>query len=165
LKNEQQGDVEMDWDAIGALAELLAAVGGIVAIFYLAIQIRINTKAIQSSSIDSWVSAISIANEANAHTDEFISIAMDSYDDLDPRQRILFHRAMAQNMNAMEAMYLHHLNGVVDSTFFESKMNSMKPYYELEGWRRWWSRKGASFLDPRFVAYVENHFTTVGRHP
>ena len=145
----------MNWEAIGAGAELLAAVGGVVAIFYLAVQIRINTRAVRSASIDSWVTAISLGNQALASTDEFIATATDNYDELAPQQRIVFHRALAQNMNAMEALYLHHLNGVVDDIFFESKMKSMIPVFQSSGVRRWWSERGTNNLDPRFVKYVE----------
>ena len=73
----------MNWEAIGAGAELLAALGGVVALFYLAIQIRVNTRAVRSASIDSWVSAIALGNEALASTDEFISLANERYDELD----------------------------------------------------------------------------------
>jgi hypothetical protein len=145
----------MNWDAIGAGAELLAAIGGVIAIFYLAVQIRLNTRAVRSASIDSWVSAISLGNEALASTDEFISTANQNYDQLEPIQRIRFHRALAQNMNAMEALYFHHSNGVVDDIFFEYKMNSMKPIFNSQGVRKWWSEKGRLFLDPRFVKHVE----------
>ena len=103
----------MNWEAVGAGAELLAAIVGIAAVIYMAIQIRLNTRAVRSASIDSWVSAISLGNEALAYTDDFIALATDKYDELDARQRILFHRAMAQNVNAMEALYFHHQNGVV----------------------------------------------------
>jgi len=145
----------MNWEAIGAGAELLAAIGGVVAIFYLAVQIRINTKAVRSASIDSWVAAISLGNEALASTDEFIATANENYDQLEPMQRIRFHRALAQNMNAMEALYFHHSNGVVDDIFFERKMDSIKSVFHGQGVRRWWSEKGKTFLDPRFVDHVE----------
>ncbi len=145
----------MNWEAIGAGAELLAALGGVVALFYLAIQIRVNTRAVRSASIDSWVSAIALGNEALASTDEFISLANERCDELDSVQRIRFHRALAQNMNAMEALYFHHVNGVVDDVFFEHKIQSIRPIFQSEGVRRWWSEKGKIFLDPRFVAHVD----------
>ncbi len=145
----------MNWEAVSAGAELLAAIGGIIAIFYLAVQIRINTKAVRSASIDSWVSAIALGNEALASTDEFISTANENYDQLEPVQRTRFHRALAQNMNAMEALYFHHSNGVVDDTFFDRKIDSMKSIFRSPGVRCWWTEKGKTFLDPRFVAHVE----------
>ena len=145
----------MNWDAISAGAELIAAIGGVVAIFYLAVQIRVNTRAVRSASIDSWVSAISLGNDALASTDEFISTAHENYDELEPLQRIRFHRALAQNMNAMEALYFHYSNGVVDKTFFDSKFKSIESIFRSPGVLRWWSEKGVNILDPRFVQLVE----------
>lgn len=146
----------MNWEAIGALAELLAAVGGIAAVVYLAVQIRLNTRAVRSSSIDSWVTAIALGNEAMASTDDFIDMATQRYSELNPHQRIMYHRALAQNTNAMEALYFHYVNGVVDETFLRAKMKPVKSIFQSPGVREWWSRKGVQMYDPRYVEYVEN---------
>ena len=145
----------MNWDAVGAGAELLGAVGGLLAVIYLAIQIKLNTRAVRSASMDSWVSAISLGNAATAHTDEFIQKAMENYDELDAHQRILFHRALAQNINALEALFFHHTNGVVDEIFLESKMAPLKQLFHAPGVRRWWSERGKNYYDPRFVKHLE----------
>lgn len=42
----------MNWDALGATAELISALGVIITLIYLAIQIRANTKESQLSSIN-----------------------------------------------------------------------------------------------------------------
>ena len=81
----------MNWEAVGAVAELVAAVGGLAAVIYLAIQIKLNTKAVRSASIDAWVSAISLGNVAMVSTDEFIEKARKKYEELDAHQRILSH--------------------------------------------------------------------------
>ena len=146
----------MNWEAIGALAELLAAVGGIAAVVYLAVQIRLNTRAVRSSSIDSWVTAIALGNDAMASTDEFIDKATQKYNELHPHQRILYHRALAQNTNAMEALYFHYLNGVVDETFLRAKMKPIKSIFQSPGASEWWSKKGVYMYDPRYVEYVES---------
>ncbi len=145
----------MNWEAVGAGAELLAAVGGLVAVIYLAIQIKLNTRAVRSASIDSWVSAISLGNAALAPTDEFIEKAKEDYDELDAHQRILFHRALAQNMNAIEALFFHHTNGVVDEIFLESKMKALQPLFQAPGVRKWWSERGINYYDPRFIKHLE----------
>ena len=148
----------MNWEAIGALAELLAAVGGIAAVVYLAVQIRLNTRAVRSSSIDSWVTAIALGNDAMASTDEFIDKATQKYDELNQHQRIMYHRALAQNTNAMEALYFHYLNGVIDETFLKAKMKPIKSIFQSPGASEWWSKKGVYMYDPRYVEYVENLF-------
>jgi hypothetical protein len=43
----------VDWEAIGALGEVLGATGVIVTLGYLAVQIRHNTRALRAASIDS----------------------------------------------------------------------------------------------------------------
>jgi hypothetical protein len=49
----------MNWDAIGAFSELLAATGGIVAIVYLALQLRQNTHALDRSERAASTRAVS----------------------------------------------------------------------------------------------------------
>jgi hypothetical protein len=146
----------MNWEALGAAAELVAAIGGVTAVVYLAVQIRINTKAVRSATIDSWVTAVSLGNEAMATTDEFISIAIEDYDSLDDQQRRLLNRALAQMYNALEALYFHHSNGVVDDQFFEAKMLTVRHALQKPGILAWWSSRGKSLFDPRFVGYVDS---------
>ncbi len=44
----------MNWDAIGAIAELLGAVGVIASLVYLATQLRQNTRATRASAYQQW---------------------------------------------------------------------------------------------------------------
>ena len=41
----------MNWDAIGAVGEIIGAIGVILTLFYLAFQIRQNTKAVKGQTI------------------------------------------------------------------------------------------------------------------
>ena len=41
----------MNWDAVGAIAELLAAVGALAALIYLALQLRHKTEALRKSEL------------------------------------------------------------------------------------------------------------------
>jgi len=150
----------MNWEALGSLAELLAALGGIAAVVYLAIQIRLNTKAMRSSAIDSWVGAVALGNDALAKTDAFAGVAYSDYDALGEDQRRTFNRAMAQMYNALEALYFHHQNGVVDEQFLEAKMRPLFLSIQQPGARAWWETRGKTIFDPRFVAYVEARLDT-----
>ena len=40
----------MNWDAVGAIAELFAAIGALAALIYLALQLRHNTEALRKAS-------------------------------------------------------------------------------------------------------------------
>ncbi len=145
----------MNWEALGSVAELIAAIGGVAAVVYLAIQIRLNTRAVRSSAIDSWVSAVALGNDAMAKTDAFAGVAITDPDALDEHQRRVFHRSVAQMCNALEALYFHHQNGVVDEPFLEAKIRPLVSFVRQPGPRRWWETRGKVILDPRFVSYVE----------
>ena len=41
----------MNWDAIGAIAELMATIGAIAALVYLALQLKHNTEALRKSEL------------------------------------------------------------------------------------------------------------------
>ncbi len=43
----------MNWDAIGAIGEVLGALGVIATLIYLTTQLRLNTNAMRASSLDS----------------------------------------------------------------------------------------------------------------
>ena len=43
----------MNWEAIGAVGEVAGAIGVIATLTYLAVQIRLNTKAIRGATLDS----------------------------------------------------------------------------------------------------------------
>ena len=48
----------MSWDAIGAVAELLAALGVIASLFYLALQIRQSGKVTRLALLESYVTGL-----------------------------------------------------------------------------------------------------------
>ncbi len=49
----------MNWEAVGAIAELLGGIGVIVSLFYLAMQIQQNTRSVRAASYQSVTSSLS----------------------------------------------------------------------------------------------------------
>ncbi len=52
----------MNWDAIGAIGEILGALGVLVTLVYLATQIRENTRSLQAVSLQSVLALIESAS-------------------------------------------------------------------------------------------------------
>jgi hypothetical protein len=48
----------MDWNALGAIGEIIGALAVFLTLGYLAVQIRQNTKAVRASALDSSVNAV-----------------------------------------------------------------------------------------------------------
>jgi hypothetical protein len=60
----------LDWNALGAIGELVGALGVIVSLAYLAVQIRQNTRALRSTSYhqaaeQTWSAVLAVAQDAS----------------------------------------------------------------------------------------------------
>ena len=103
----------MNWEVIGTVAEIAAAIGVVVSLIYLARQIR-------QASLDSEVSAnqevsrdyasllSSVINDENA--DAFIK-GLNSYDALTPVEKYKFDFCMAGYLNIVEVIMIHNAAG------------------------------------------------------
>ena len=58
----------MNWDAIGAIGEVIGALAVFITLGYLAIQIRQNTKAVRASALDSSVNAVNAVRTLTSWT-------------------------------------------------------------------------------------------------
>jgi hypothetical protein len=66
----------VNWEALGAIANLLAAIGVIATLIYLSIQIRQNTKAVRSSSIQNLVQSFSTTAQAAVENEYIIPLLL-----------------------------------------------------------------------------------------
>ena len=54
----------MNWDALGAVGEIIGAIAVLLTLGYLALQIRQNTQAVQASAVESSIKSVSEARSA-----------------------------------------------------------------------------------------------------
>ena len=64
----------MNWEAAGAIGEMVGAMAVFFTLAYLAIQIRQNTRAVRASALDSSINAISAVREKLIESEEASSI-------------------------------------------------------------------------------------------
>lgn len=143
----------MNWDAIGALSELIGAVAVIATLLYLATQVRQGTQAIRSTNLGTWINAQLAANSMMAQNADFHEDALSRRRELTDEERWRFATHMAAAFNTAEVVWLFHLARTVDDPFFESKMNVVKRSLDYPGIAAWWDDWADSY-DPRFVEYV-----------
>ena len=83
----------MDWNAIGAIGEIIGALAVFLTLVYLALQIRQNTKAIQASAVDSGISKVNEVRESLYENGDLTRIyiqGMAQPADLDEESRVRF---------------------------------------------------------------------------
>lgn len=115
----QRGNANMNWEALGAIGEIVGALGVIITLGYLAIQIRHNSKLLKlnntqqtlNSSRDSFLASISHHN---------IPMIMAKGEDLTPDEEIAMQYWSNAQMRNFENAYLQYKNGGLDQELIDA---------------------------------------------
>jgi len=146
--------MELNWEAIGALAEALGALAVVVTLIYLSTQLRQNTKSIQSANYGTWNQAAAGANALAATTANIFEDALSKSRELEPGEKWAFYMHMLQIFNGFETVFLMHLHETIDITLYESKMRAARKLLASPGVAEFWAEWQIGY-DERFVQYLE----------
>ena len=146
----------MNWDAIGAIAETLGAVGVIASLVYLAGQIRQNTSTVRNSAASSLTEANSAFNAFLAQED-VNRIWWDGLADPEvlPEAELRRFMTIVSSANGMlQQSHAHFIEGAMSETTWAGQRQFLKWLTDQPGFRRYWT-EWSSTMDTRFVALVE----------
>jgi hypothetical protein len=149
----------MNWDAIGAAAELLGAIGVIVSLLYLATQIRQNTASIRASTFQDFTSE-SAETTRTALTnreilDEIRPILLGERA-FDPLRDLRFHVICGLYARNLQAGFLELRRGRIDPRQFESYASyHIESWVARPGWAQWWAQNRKHY-DSEYVAWLES---------
>ncbi len=152
----------MNWDAIGAVGELLGALGVIATLGYLAAQIRHNTRTVRTATAQAIQTAM---NEAHAHVKRdsagarIYRLGLSEPSKLDEDEQVQFAMTMYSVFAQFENIFYQHQQGTLDSTIFTRHSSAMEFYLRTPGGADWWeswkdrfSEDFVSFLAPRLAS-------------
>ncbi len=147
----------MNWDAIGAVGEILGAVAVLATLIYLARQIRLNTEEIRASRVGGTLKDQADYNQLLASDPDLARIYWTAVDDIEQltheeKQRWL-HLCSVMLRNS-EAAFYHHQQGNLPDRIHESRERWIRRFLGTSGFRWWWQQY-ADVLDPAFVDYVD----------
>jgi hypothetical protein len=96
----------MNWDAIGAIGEIIGALAVFLTLIYLSMQIRQNTRAVQASAVDSAINQVNHIRDAVFTDPEVTSMFRRGNEDPESlseedkiRYRLLLHNALLAEAN------------------------------------------------------------------
>jgi len=150
----------VNWEAVGAIAELGGAIGVIVTLIYLSVQLRLNTKGMRSSTFESYRSGAQAINEYIAdHATELSRIRTKPKAELSEAEELIGRGWAFQLFNLMEAAYLHHREGVLETEYFESRISAfLYLCKETPSLCRYWDELGQMACTPEFHAFMTIRF-------
>jgi len=147
----------MNWEAIGAVGEVLGALGVIATLGYLAVQIRQNTRSIKDSAfqeIASSVGELTMLLGNNQQSSAILRRGILSPDDLSEDEWFQFSMLAHGIINNYQTIYWMNVRGLIDDSLWTATASNLSAQMKLPGYQAWWKRNPFA-LTTEFTEYVE----------
>jgi len=131
----------MNWEAIGAVAEVLGAIAVVATLYYLAVQFRetrYQTLANNTThAVDRWLQAQVKMLETNDSV-SLVRSGLNSYESLSPDEKGRFTGYMFELNAAYQAVLNLNEQGLLDSRQFSAMEAAMAAHMKCPGAKMWW---------------------------
>jgi hypothetical protein len=150
----------MNWDAIGAIAELLGAVGVIASLVYLAGQIRGGQTALRASTYAEVARDIHETINSTIRVPGLASLVrsgMADFDALKDEEAFEFNFWITGVMGSYDTAFYQYRMGTLDKERWEMHLADCATVLKAPGVEQWWrsARERRSSFSPGFLALLE----------
>ena len=134
----------MNWDAIGAVGEILGAIAVFVSLIYLAIQIKSNTKEMKTRSVWDAHHTFAGVNDYLAQGGQISEIVIKSMDpatsssDFSTVENFQIHTFARSMFQRLEAQYFLYKAGTLEPEIWENRKLFNRGLLDLPVYRDWW---------------------------
>jgi hypothetical protein len=151
----------MNWEAIGAIGEIVGAVAVVATIGYLARQMRqanLHAKSqVRQRMIEQTQEELYVAVSDPSIHELFVRDQT-----LDPNEQVRLNAYLVSFMRQREWEWFQYEDGVIDKSAYESYYAVIPLLLGTERTRRWWERVGKSGFDKGFVREVDRRLESSG---
>ena len=147
----------MNWEAIGAVGELVGAAGVIFTLIYLALQIRQNSEDVRSATRQS-ISTTQTQMGLEAAKDPILRASAARWQGLeigsdDSEEEFVDNLYVRSNMRMWENQFYQHRAGTFSDEMWFGYVNNMQGAMQQPKFRQWWetNRELYSGAFPQFV--------------
>lgn len=136
----------MNWDAMGAIAELIGGLGVIITLFYLALQMRGSNRVASAQSRQSLSEfPMSISRFRMEHADRFAKIA--TAEELTPGDKEFLYWSHMQMLTYGESYFHQFQLGLMPESHWQGFTNWIESYVQSRGFDEFWETDGKSFSE------------------
>ena len=152
----------MDWDALGAIAELAGALGVIASLIYLATQIRHNTRA---SSVEAKLATTQMLSEfitmfiADPDLNDLFLRGRDSTDNLSKEEHQRFSNLVMKTFWLGSAAHFQLRTGTLAEDDWVEIEAILRYWLAGPGVRAWWHQYGHQRFGKTFTEFVDAEVT------
>lgn len=149
----------MNWEAAGAIGEIVGAVAVVATLVFLTIQLRQSTKATQNNAwqdITRILSDLNVTEVTDPELSTFIQLAESSPDEVTDHQYWKFARIAETRIAAFESAFLASSKGTIDSYYWEALLPYALQIMNKPGYIRFWEESKYETYHPQFIDYIES---------
>ena len=147
----------MNWEAIGAVGEILGALAVVISLGYVAIQIRQNTNETKMQRTQSLISANSDVNlefATNGELARILRLGLQDYNQLSEDEQVRFGALCFSAFNRYGFAFHQFQTGQLEEKFWNNMEYELSVFLSLPGGGEWWNQDKPRFL-PEFVTYID----------
>jgi len=151
----------MNWEAIGAVGEILGALAVVISLGYVAVQIRQNTEVTKDLAGQNLTTANSEINYLIASNDDLAKILYEGTKDRDSlteHEQLRFNTLLFAIYNQFDFAYRRHREGKLEDASWKKIKYEIPVYLHLPGWLSWWHQDKIRF-SAEFVAFVDKELS------
>jgi hypothetical protein len=138
----------MNWEAAGAIGEIIGASAVVLSVIYLSFQIKKQTEE----------SRLAATRELSSQTQGFLDIllanpdliarygkSVQMYEDLPNEERLWAAMSFQRMFRVMEQQLMHSKNSHVEKVYFESVEKTILEMLSFPGVQQWWEKSNYMF--------------------
>ena len=143
----------MNWEAIGAIGQMVGAIAVVISLIYLTREIRRNARLARQSSVDT-LNVVAGQLAQHPHLAELFDRGIRDLRSLEGADRVSFEALMLQWFHIFAEMYSQHLEGHLDPRVWREVETPMRDLINARpGIQAWW-RLYSKWFGEEFVNYV-----------
>ena len=157
----------INWEAVGALAELAGAMAVVATLFYLASQIKQSNVLARRSEHNATMNHASQLRMEYATNPELVSLNLKGakdYSQLNEVERVRFDNLQAQTGWHFVQIWDRNNLGFMDEEMWTALKFQYSTFLSGPGARKWWERNKLQF-PTEFIAEIEGCFPAESQRP
>jgi len=147
----------MEWEAVGAVAEMLGAVAVLATLIYLARQIKQNRQSVVSASAETVLSNVNAAYQNAATSPELgriLFIGQEDISALTDEERGQFVFWFFGYFRTLELAYHHYIAGNFNESMWDGYARHTQSLLNTAGVKQYWLMRREVF-SPEFMAFMD----------
>jgi len=126
----------MNWEMLSAIGQVVAAIGVIPSLIYLAVQIRDQNKERRRAGINilsaQWSDLVRTGQESREFAAFFLQ-GIRSFESLDAPDKLGFSSFFTRYIRNCEGMFIYYRDGALEKALWEEVERTMNDYFAYRG--------------------------------